>query len=470
MKNVQQAIELILPQLQRYLQESRDGELGAVALPPLRELAERLSVRQWIEQGGMDEEALRCFLQDFLPATTKLHAPGFLAHQTCASSTGGTVGALLDGCINNPMNIYEMGPATAAIEYVLINWLLEQCGWRPAPWPRDRKPDDHSGAGVLTHGGSLGNLTALLAARSHAVPDAWENGVPADLVVLATPQSHYSVARSCGLLGLGRRQIEPLAVDEHGVILPERLPAQLDALREQGKTIMAVVANACSTAAGLFDPLRPIGEICREKGVWLHVDGAHGASFLLHPQLRKRLDGIELADSLIWDAHKMMQTPPLCTAVLVRQARTLDQAFEQEASYLFHEKRQPGFDFMHRTVECTRAGQALKWFFTLAEKGPDALAEDLAYTVDLAHQAWVWFGQQDDFHCPVEPQANILCFEHRGSDPIAVRDALIEEGDFHLSTTIYQGKRWLRLVVMHRNTTLDTIRQLAERIRALGSP
>ncbi len=469
MEPVQESITHILPTLQQYLDDSRAGRLGAVTLPPLRELAERLQVRRWVEQGGMDKQALERFLQVFLPATTKLHAPGFLAHQTCASSIGGTLGALIDGLINNPMNIYEMGPATAAIEYVLVNWMLELCGWQPAPWPRDRKADDACGAGVLTHGGSLGNLTALLAARTHAAPDAWESGVPANLVVLATPQSHYSVARSCGLLGLGRRQIVALDVDENGVILPEKLPARIAELRQRGKRIMAVVANACSTAAGLFDPLRPIGEACREAGVWLHVDGAHGGSFLLHPELRRHLDGLELADSFIWDAHKMMQTPPLCTAVLMRQARHLDQAFEQEASYLFHEKRQPGFDFMHRTVECTRAGQALRLFFTLADKGPARLADDLAATVALAHEAWAWFESQPDFRCPVEPEANILCFEHVGSDPIAVRDALIEQGDFHLSTTVFQGKRWLRLVVMHRNTTLETIQAMAGRIRELAS-
>ncbi len=455
--------------LQDYVDRSSSGQMGAVSLPDMRELAERLRLRQWIETGGMDEARLVEFLADFLPATTRLHAPGFLAHQTCASSVGGTVGAVVDGLINNPMNIYEMGPATATIEYLILNWMLELCGWQPAPWPGEGQGTGH-GAGVLTHGGSLGNLTALLAARSAIAPEAWEEGVPDDLVVLAAPQSHYSVARACGLLGLGRKRIVPVAVDGQERIDPAVLAGQLHRLRGQGKRVMAVVANACSTAAGLFDPLRPLGEICREAGVWLHVDGAHGGGFLLHPELRQRLDGLELADSFIWDAHKMMQTPPLCTAVLVRRGECLDRAFWQEASYLFHEKRQPGFDFMHRTVECTRAGQALKLFFTLADKGPHGLGEDLARAVALTRRVWQWFDAQPDFHCPVEPEANILCFAHENADPIPIRDALIDEGEFHLSTTVYQGRRWLRLVVMNGNTSMDTIHALADRIRALVSP
>jgi len=455
----------LLPAIQQYVDETSAGKQPAVTLPPMHELADTLKVRSWIDNGGMDGVDLENFVSNFFDNTTRLRAPGFLAHQTGTSADGGVIGSLLDGLVNNPMNIYEMGPATATIEYVIINWMLEKCGWKPAPWPKDITVRTVSGAGVLTHGGSLGNLTALLAARTKAAPEAWEQGVSQDLVILVAAQSHYSVARSAGLLGLGRQQIIHVAVDEDGVIIPQELPELIDQQRSQGKRIIALVANACATAAGLFDPLREIGEICNSKGVWLHVDGAHGASVLLSDKLKSQMDGVELADSLIWDAHKLMQTSPLCTAVLVKEAKNLDQAFEQEASYLFHEKKQPGFDFMGRTVECTRSGQALKLFMTLAEKGEKELGKDVESGTDFALEVYSFMQRQDDFSSPVKPQSNILCFSYDQGDPIEIRDTLIEDGEFHLSTTLYQGRRFLRMVFMHKNTRIKHIQRLLDKIR-----
>ncbi|MFL9829115.1 pyridoxal phosphate-dependent decarboxylase family protein, partial [Rhodoplanes sp. SY1] len=155
-------------------------------------------------------------------------------------------------------------------------------------------------------------------------------------------------------------------------------------LRDEGRVPMAVVANACTTALGLYDPLRPIAEICRARGIWLHVDGAHGASALVSARLRGRLDGIALADSVVWDAHKMLGSATLCAAVLVREHATLDEAFREEASYLFHDKDEPGIDFIHRTVECTKAAIGLKVFFALAGDGEAAIAATIERQTDLA--------------------------------------------------------------------------------------
>lgn len=462
-----ESLSALIEPMQNYVQDSIAGNKPAIHLTPMPEIAEKLQVRHWVDQGGMDVAALKMFTDHFLAETTRLRSPGFLAHQTGVSTSGGIIGALLDGMVNNPMNIYEMGPATASIEYVLINWMLEKAGWQPAPWPQDIDEKTVSGAGALTHGGSLGNLTAILAARTQAAPEAWEEGVSDDLILLATQHSHYSVARSAGLLGLGRKQIVAVETDDNGVIMPDSLPDVIQTQRSQGKRIIALIANACATAAGLFDPLRAIGEVCQAEGVWLHVDGAHGASVLLSEKLSGLMDGIELADSLIWDAHKMMQTPPLCTAVLVKNSKTLDQAFEQEGSYIFHDKKQPGFDFIGRTVECTRAGQALKLFLSLAEKGEKGLAQDLEAQTAFAQTVYRWIEQQPDVSSPVFPESNIICFSIDQADPIQIRDALIEDGEFHLSTTQYKNQRFLRMVFMHNHTRLSDIERLFTKIRAL---
>jgi L-2,4-diaminobutyrate decarboxylase len=393
-----------------------------------------------------------------------------MAHQVAAPHYAGAIGSLIDGFTNNAMAIYEMGPAAAAIEYFIINWLLEKVGWPPSPIaaPNDNKNTDFAG-GVLVHGGSLANLIALIAARNRTAPDVWKKGTPTDLALLAPQGAHYSIARASGILGIGQDAIYYLDVDERGAIIPDRLPDAYEKLRNDGKRAFALTANACSTAVGIYDPLQEISDFCRAHDIWFHVDGAHGASALLSEKYRHLLKGVEKADSIIWDAHKLMRTPTLCAAVLMRDHRTIDHAFQQEASYLFHEKEQPGFDFMHRTVECTKAGLGLKLFMVLAALGERGLAKHIERQMELAVEAFEYIHTLTEFECPVRPQSNILCFRIEGNDhfQLLIRNRLIADGEFYISTTSFNGIRFLRLALMNPNTKLDHIKKLVQRVREI---
>lgn len=462
--------QALIAQLVRYREESHAKAKPVVRLPPLRELAEQLELDRYPREGGLSGPTFQGFVERYLDATTRLHHPAYLAHQVAVPHHAGALAALIDGFSNNPMAIYEMGPAATAIEYFVINWLLQKVGWVPAPLtPGDAEPGSY-GAGVLTHGGSLANLTALIAARTRIAPAVWEEGVPGDLAILAPEQSHYSVTRAAGILGIGARGVVALAVDKRGVIIPDRLPQVLRRVEEAGLRPMALVANACSTAAGLYDPLAEIGEFCRAHDIWFHVDGAHGASALLSPRLRGRLRGIESADSMIWDAHKMLRTPPLCAAVLMRDHRRLDGAFHQEASYLFHDKAQPGVDFIGRTVECTKAALGLKFYMVLGAMGEAGLADYVERQTEMALAAYRYLNSQSDFHCPIEPQSNILCFTYRDWDAehLKARDRLIADGSFHLSTTQLDGRWHLRAVFMNPESTLREMEELAASLRAMA--
>ena len=357
--------EIVITALENYYQESISKQKPVINQVPLEKLISDLDLSAYVADGRLTGERLAQFLKKYLESTTRLLHPAYLAHQVGTSHYAGALASLIDGFTNNPMAIYEMGPGAASIEWFIINWLLEKVGWLPQPLRMPDSPDQVFGGGVLTHGGSLANLTALVAARSKMAPHAWQEGNPRDLVLLAPAESHYSIARATGIMGFGRNAVYPMAVDEKGVIIPQKLPEVYARLKNEGKRVFAVVANGCSTAAGLYDPIREMGEFCKAHDLWFHIDGAHGAGALLSQKHKSLLDGVELADSLVWDAHKLMRTPSLCTAVLVKDYRTIDQAFQQEASYLFHEKVQPGFDFIHRTVECTKAGLGLKWFLII---------------------------------------------------------------------------------------------------------
>jgi L-2,4-diaminobutyrate decarboxylase len=233
--------------------------------------------------------------------------------------------------------------------------------------------------------------------------------------------------------------------------------------------VVALVANACNTAAGLYDPLQEIGAFCRERNLWLHVDGAHGAPALLSEKYRHLMQGVELADSLAMNMHKMMRVTAFCTALLVRDARTLDEAFTQEASYLFYAKEQPGFDFLHRTIECTKPVLGLKFLMVLAALGEAGMAAYIERQFDLTAEVYDYFQSLPDLSCPVAPQSNILCFEVKGvgDGHLALRDRLLARGNYYVSSTTLNGRRYLRLTLTNPATGPEEIRGLVREIRAI---
>jgi L-2,4-diaminobutyrate decarboxylase len=462
--------QTVIKALKEYYDESVSEKKPVIIQPSLKDIIDDLDLASYVKEGGLTQDRLSEFMEKYLSSTTRLHHPTYMAHQVAAPHYAGAIGSLIDGFTNNAMAIYEMGPAAAAIEYFIINWLLEKVGWPPSPItaPNDNKNTDFAG-GVLVHGGSLANLTALIAARNRTAPDVWKKGTPRDLALLAPQGAHYSIARASGILGIGQDAIYNLDVDERGAIIPDRLPDAYEKLRNDGKRALALIANACSTAVGIYDPLQEIGDFCRAHDIWFHVDGAHGASALLSEKYRHLLKGVEKADSIIWDAHKLMRTPTLCAALLVRDHRTIDHAFQQEASYLFHEKEQPGFDFMHRTVECTKAGLGLKLFMVLAALGEQGLAEHIERQMELAVEAFEYIHPLTEFECPIRPQSNILCFRIEGSDhlQLLIRNRLIADGEFYISTTSFNGIRFLRLALMNPNTKLGHIKKLIQRVKEI---
>ncbi len=390
-----------------------------------------------------------------------------MAHQVAVPEPMGALGALIDAFTNNSASIYEMGPSAGALEFAIINWMLGKVGWKPA----SIGGQSSAGGGVLTQGGSLANLTALMAARARAAPEAWRDGLARDFVVVAPEACHYSIGRAVDILGMGRQALKSAPVDAAGRIIPEALADYLEAQKRAGFRILAVVANACSTAAGLFDPLREVARVSAEAGAWLHIDGAHGASALVSRRHRSLLDGVELADSLVWDAHKMLRSPSNCTAVLVRDAKWCDAPFHEEASYLFHDKDQPGIDFIHRSVECTKAGLGLKVFLALATEGEEGVERFVDRQVELARSAAEYMKARPGLELAVMPQFNILCFRVAGPDELqlAIRKRLIGGGTFFISTAEFRGKRWLRLSLMNPETSMDDIRSLVAEIEGLAA-
>lgn len=412
-------------------------------------------------QPMLDAPALLNQLQQMvLHQSLHIHHPHNFGHQVATPLLIPALFDLVAAVTNQAMAIYETGPSATMIERQVIAWL---CGLVDTQqWQQ--------GDGVLTSGGAQANLTALLAARQafslRQGQDIWRDGVAclASSVILASQNCHYSIARTAAIMGLGTQAVIKIATDAMGRM---RLDQLEQALMQYGNKVMAIVANAGCTPSGSIDDLQGVADLAQRYQVWLHVDGAHGASLLLSEQLRGRLNGIARADSIIWDGHKLAYLPAPVSAVLFKQAEHSYLAFAQQASYLFDEQNpDKAFDQSQRTLECTKRMMGLKWWVAFQLYGTQQLGALVEHVCQLAMQMAQAIQQRQQFELLMTPQTNIVVFRYRPfSDQAQLRKRLVHTGQFHLTQVEIAGQIWLRTTLMNPLTELSHMQALLDAIQ-----
>ncbi|MEZ6129478.1 MAG: aminotransferase class I/II-fold pyridoxal phosphate-dependent enzyme [Planctomycetaceae bacterium] len=410
-------------------------------------------------------------LRQMLANGQNLHHPRYIGHQVPASVPVAGLFDAVGSITNQPMAIFEMGPWATAIEHALVRRLCSKIGWNL-----------DSSTGLLTHGGSLANLTALLTARNIAFPQSWSEGTPQNAVLVVQSDAHYCVARAAGILGLGTRQVIKVGLDNRRRMDPEQLDRVLQECRSSGQAVLAVAAAACATPIGAFDPLPQIAEICERYGVWLHVDAAHGGSTLMSSRHRHLVQGIELADSVVWDAHKLMFVPALCAAVLYRQKAHRYAAFQQDAPYLY-DASNPGmaeYDNGMCTVECTKRSTGFGLWGLWSMFGDELFADLIDRTFALAETVHQMISDAADFEACHVPECNIVVFRHLPPDicgspievqnefQLQVRRDIVRSGAFYIVQTVLDGRQCLRLTVMNPATQHSDLKALLDCIRETG--
>ncbi len=405
-----------------------------------------------------------------------LHDPRYIGHQVPAPAPLASLFDLIGSATNQPMTVYDMGPWATAAECAMVDRLGQLIGWQ-----RDQF------SGLVTHGGSLANLTALLTARNVMFPDSWEAGLGTNQtsqspVLVVHSDAHYSVSRSAGVLGLGTAQVMRVGLDARRRMDPNQLEDMLIALRQQKRGIVAVVACSCSTPIGAFDPLEELADVCQRHAVWLHVDAAHGGSACLSPRYRHLVDGMQRADSLVWDAHKMLFMPALCAFVFFRDKAHRFEAFRQEAPYLF-DPAAPGlaeFDGGLRTVECTKRAAAFGLWGTWCLHGQQLFADMIDVTFAMGKIFHEKLMSAADFAPLHQPECNIVVFRHLpaqledasdevvGQFQLELRRRIIESGEFYIVSTKIDGIGALRVTIINPLTTPDHLDQLLDALRRHG--
>jgi L-2,4-diaminobutyrate decarboxylase len=409
------------------------------------------------------------YWKDTIAGTIHIHHPKYMGHQVCASLPLNGLGEMLNGTLNNGSAIYEMGPVSTAMERVVIDWLAGAMGY------------GKEASGVLTSGGSLGNLTALLAARQHQSGyDHWTEGKTDGFHpgILVSEESHYSVSRAVQIMGWGEKGVIKVPTNHLHQLDAGRLEEIYSNAEKQGIKILVLVGNACSTSTGSYDPLDLMADFCEKKGLWFHIDGAHGGAAAITPKYRHLTKGIERADSVVIDFHKMLGISALTTAVLFRDGKRSYETFNQQAVYILHDvEREVWFNSAVRTLECTKNMMGVKVYSILRTYGPQIFIDHFTSLYDLGREFATLISQSADFELPFEPESNIVCYRYLGSGKsdsalnqlnADIRKKLTESGKFYIVQTQIDNKTYLRSALMNPFTSGTDMEELLQEIRRYG--
>lgn len=464
------AAEPLLALAAEYLTSTRDGTGPVSTWHSAQTIVDRLEA-ELPRKGRPLPEVARRLAMHLLEDVNRLAHPMYIGHQVSAPLPAAVWTDALISAFNQSLAVREMSPSFTPLERQVVAWMTDLVGW------------DERAGGTMTSGGTEATLTALLAARSRAIPNVWTHGIPPHAPVLVCGEhTHYAVTRAAGELGLGLQRVIVIpSVDQRMDVV--KLRSKLKQLQSSRIGVMAVVATAGCTATGSFDDLNAIADACAEfkdahGELWLHVDAAHGGAAMMSSEHRHRVAGIEHARSIAWDPHKTLLLPLAAGLLLMKNERDLDGAFSQAAPYLFTAGDDArAWDIGPRSFQCSRRADVLKLYVAIERYGADALAALYDRLCARARAFHAMLAARDDFKPLHEPESNILCFAWTPKDvPTSKMDELTDalrerynrSGRGFITVTTLDKRRVLRITVMNARTTDEHLAKLIDGLVAEG--
>jgi L-2,4-diaminobutyrate decarboxylase len=405
--------------------------------------------------------------------------PACAAHLHCQPLAAAVAADALAAAANQSLDSWDQGPVATHLEQRLVAGLAARVGWDP-----------EVAGGVVTSGGTQSNLMGLLLARDAAAGrsgrDAAADGLGPDAEryrVLCSELAHFSLTRSAAVLGLGGRAVAALAVDGDRRLRPEELDRALDLMDAAGQVPVALVATAGTTDFGSIDPLPALAERARERGLWLHVDAAWGGGLLFSDRHRGLLAGIEAADSVALDFHKLLWQPAGCGAFLVRDQALL-APLEVTVPYLNPDPVPGGPDgwemphLVGRSLATTRRFAALTPLLSFQAVGRRALGELVDRTIELAAVAAAAVDAQPALELTARPVLGSVVFRYLPSPDLpersdrlndAIRLHLLATGQAVVGRTEVAGRVHLKLTLLNPTATEADVAGLVALVARAGA-
>jgi len=413
---------------------------------------------------GRGMEAVIADIDAYIKHSVRTNHPGFMNPLWGGFNLAAFAGEIIGAMTNNSMYTYELAPMATLIEQALIARMCEIVGFS-------------DGNGTLTTGGSNGNMIGMMCARQQVDPLGQRRGFDGQkLTCFVSEESHYSVLMSANVLGLGYDNVIKVACDNDGTMRVDKLEEEIIRSRTNGFIPFCVIATAGTTVRGAFDSIRSIAKLCGEENIWLHVDAAWGGTCLFSAKYRLLMDGVELADSVCWDAHKMMGVPLICSAFLVKRPEILRRicSHSESAHYIFHNDYED-VDLGRTSLQCGRRNDALKLFFAWREKGDAGWARQVEEYVDLAGFLEQLVVDNSNLELMSSRQWSNVCLRYTALEidhdivNIELRDRMMRNGNFMISRSQIGNDIILRPVVSNPNVTKESLILLVDEIVSVGN-
>lgn len=418
-------------------------------------------------------ESFDLFMKDFdeviMPGITHWQSPNFFAYFPANSSPPSVLAEMLTAALGAQCMLWETSPAAAELEEKMMEWLKVMTAL-PAEFE-----------GVIQDSASSSTLAALITAREKVTRFCSNReglGDKGRLRVYASTQTHSSVEKGAGVAGFGRDNLVKVAVRSDYSMDPEALSIAIEDDIAAGFTPCCVVATLGTTGTTAIDPLRAIGEICRKHGIWLHVDAALGGTALLLPEMRWMTDGIEYADSLVFNPHKWMFTNFDCSAYFVRDAASLIRSFEILPEYLKTRTRGEVNDYRDWGIPLGRRFRALKLWAVIRCYGVEKLRSMIREHIRLAKMLAGLVEAEMNFELMAPVLLNTVCFRYcpagmddRDANSLneRINHALNDTGKIYLTHTKIDGRYVLRMVTAQTSVTESHVLQAWDLIRETAS-
>ena len=415
------------------------------------------------EQGESFEAMLQDVEKVILPGVTHWQSPNFYAYFPSNNSFPSMLGELLSAGLGVQGMLWATSPACTELEAHVLDWLVRMLGLPDAYLSTGR------GGGVIQDTASSSSLCALLAGRERATHlGSNQRGCDGKLTAYTSSQAHSSIEKAVKIAGIGRENLRLIEVDRDFAMRPDALDAAIRKDLAAGQVPCFVCATIGTTSSNALDPVRAIGEICREHGIWLHVDAAMSGTAALCPEFRHIQDGVELADSYSFNPHKWMFTNFDCNCFYVCDRKALIDTLSVLPEYLRNQATESGavIDYRDWHIPLGRRFRALKLWFVIRHYGVEGLQYHVRRHVQLAHRFAKWVRDDARFVLAAPAPLNLVCFRHYRGDAANQRimDRLNASGDLYLTHTRLDGRLTLRFCVGQWQTEWRHVERARQRI------
>ncbi|KAF7270113.1 glutamate decarboxylase-like protein black [Rhynchophorus ferrugineus] len=353
---------------------------------------------------GASHGELLNHLRDVIKFSVKTGHPYFVNQLFSSVDPYGLIGQLLTDCLNPSAYTYEVAPLIILMEETVLREMRQIVGWK-----------NGDGDGIFCPGGSIANGYAISCARHYFNPDIKTKGLHGIKrpVLFTSEDAHYSIKKLASFLGLGTDNVHLVNTDSRGKMDPEHLETLVKKSIDDGCSPFMVSATAGTTVIGAFDPIDKLADICQKYNMWLHVDAAWGGGALVSHKHRQLLRGIERADSVTWNPHKLLTAPQQCSTFLLRHENLLSEAHSANAAYLFQKDKfyDTKFDTGDKHIQCGRRADVLKFWFMWKAKGTDGFENHIDKTFSNAEFFLNTIRNRPGFELVIpEPECTNICF------------------------------------------------------------